>query len=107
MYVRNAHLVSPQLTQWRQFEEEVNPHPSQMAKYFSSPSKSLRSMYSEDEIYYLLGENDSMKRLISEVHTHFTLPTYVSWSSIITNSGTTQAFAYRSSLLRTLLSSLV
>ena len=59
--------VSFQLTQWRQFEEEVNPHPSQMAKYFSSPSKSLRSMYSEDEIYYLLGENDSMKRLISEV----------------------------------------
>ncbi|XP_036426582.1 probable G-protein coupled receptor 156 [Colossoma macropomum] len=62
----NCLLFVPQLTQWRQFEEEVNPHPSQMAKYFSSPSKSLRSMYSEDEIYYLLGENDSMKRLISE-----------------------------------------
>lgn len=38
-----------------------------MAKYFSSPSKSTHSMYSEDEIYYLLGENDSMKRLINEV----------------------------------------
>ncbi|KAG9271690.1 putative G-protein coupled receptor 156 [Astyanax mexicanus] len=62
----NCLLFVPQLTQWRQFEEEVNPHPSQMAKYFSSPSKSLRSMYSEDEVYYLLGENDSMKRLISE-----------------------------------------
>jgi len=55
------------LTQWRQFEEETNSHPSQMAKYFSSPSKSTNSMYSEDEIYYLLGENDSMKRLINEV----------------------------------------
>ncbi|XP_066541927.1 probable G-protein coupled receptor 156 [Hoplias malabaricus] len=62
----NCLLFVPQLMHWRQFEEEENPHPSQMAKYFSSPSKSLRSMYSEDEIYYLLGENDSMKRLISE-----------------------------------------
>uniref|UniRef100_A0A672RJA7 G protein-coupled receptor 156 n=1 Tax=Sinocyclocheilus grahami TaxID=75366 RepID=A0A672RJA7_SINGR len=52
--------------QWRQFEEETNSHSSQMAKYFSSPSKTTHSMYSEDEIYYLLGENDSMKRLISE-----------------------------------------
>lgn len=38
-----------------------------MAKYFSSPSKTTHSMYSKDEVYYLLGENDSMKRLISEV----------------------------------------
>ncbi|XP_050974372.1 probable G-protein coupled receptor 156 [Labeo rohita] len=59
-------LFVPQLTQWRQFEEETNSHPSQMAKYFSSPSKTTHSMYSEDEIYYLLGENDSMKRLINE-----------------------------------------
>ncbi|KAK9969693.1 hypothetical protein ABG768_027845 [Culter alburnus] len=62
----NCLLFVPQLTQWRQFEEETNSHPSQMAKYFSSPSKSTHSMYSEDEIYYLLGENDSMKRLINE-----------------------------------------
>ncbi|XP_056096891.1 probable G-protein coupled receptor 156 [Rhinichthys klamathensis goyatoka] len=62
----NCLLFVPQLTQWRQFEEETNSHPSQMAKYFSSPSKSTNSMYSEDEIYYLLGENDSMKRLINE-----------------------------------------
>ncbi|XP_062391063.1 probable G-protein coupled receptor 156 [Sardina pilchardus] len=59
-------LFVPQLTQWRQFEEEMNPNPSQMSKYFSSPSRSVRSMYSEDEIYYLLGENTSMKRLINE-----------------------------------------
>ncbi|KAG9348775.1 hypothetical protein JZ751_029092 [Albula glossodonta] len=59
-------LFVPQLTQWKQFEDELNPNPSQMAKYFSSPSKSMRSMYSEDEIYYLLGENNSMKRLLTE-----------------------------------------
>ncbi|XP_076120628.1 uncharacterized protein gpr156 [Alosa pseudoharengus] len=59
-------LFVPQLTQWRQFEEEMNPNSSQMSKYFSSPSRSVRSMYSEDEIYYLLGENTSMKRLINE-----------------------------------------
>ncbi|KAB5577339.1 hypothetical protein PHYPO_G00208710 [Pangasianodon hypophthalmus] len=58
----NCLIFVPQLTQWRQFEEDVNPHPSHMAKYFSS--KSLRS--SENDIYYLLGEYDSMKRLISE-----------------------------------------
>ncbi|XP_051564470.1 probable G-protein coupled receptor 156 [Myxocyprinus asiaticus] len=62
----NCLLFVPQLTQWRQFKEETNSHPSQMAKYFSSPSKTTNSMYSEDEIYYLLGENDSMKRLINE-----------------------------------------
>ncbi|KAL2081042.1 hypothetical protein ACEWY4_022895 [Coilia grayii] len=62
----NCLLFVPQLTQCRQFEEEMNPNPSQMSKYFSSPSRSLRSMYSEDEVYYLLGENTSMKRLLNE-----------------------------------------
>ncbi|XP_062861792.1 probable G-protein coupled receptor 156 [Trichomycterus rosablanca] len=62
----NCLMFVPQLTEWRQFEEELNPHAGQMAKYFSSPSRSMRSLYSEDEIYYLLGENNSMKRLISE-----------------------------------------
>lgn len=52
--------------QWRQFEEDQN-NPSQMAKYFSSPSKSQASVYSQDEIYYLLGENNSMKKLLNEV----------------------------------------
>lgn len=55
-----------QLTQWRQFEEDQN-NPSQMAKYFSSPSKSQPSVYSQDEVYYLLGENSSMKKLLNEV----------------------------------------
>ncbi|XP_008296978.1 probable G-protein coupled receptor 156, partial [Stegastes partitus] len=61
----NCMLFVPQLTQWRQFEEDQN-NPSQMAKYFSSPSKSQASVYSQDEIYYLLGENSSMKKLLSE-----------------------------------------
>uniref|UniRef100_A0A3P8RMS3 G protein-coupled receptor 156 n=1 Tax=Amphiprion percula TaxID=161767 RepID=A0A3P8RMS3_AMPPE len=61
----NCMLFVPQLTQWRQFEEDQN-NPSQMAKYFSSPSKSQGSVYSQDEIYYLLGENSSMKKLLNE-----------------------------------------
>ncbi|CAL8322402.1 unnamed protein product [Merluccius merluccius] len=61
----NCLLFVPQLTQCRQFEEE-HSNPSQMAKYFSSPSKSQTSSYSQDEIYYLLGENNSMKKLLNE-----------------------------------------
>ncbi|KAM9851225.1 putative G-protein coupled receptor 156 [Aulostomus maculatus] len=61
----NCMLFVPQLTKWRQFEEDQN-NPSQMAKYFSSPSKSQSSVYSQDEIYFLLGENNSMKKLLSE-----------------------------------------
>ncbi|XP_029558642.1 probable G-protein coupled receptor 156 [Salmo trutta] len=61
----NCMLFVPQLTQWRRFEEEHN-NLSQMAKYFSSPSKSVHSVYSQDEVYYLLGENNSMKRLLNE-----------------------------------------
>ncbi|XP_056292826.1 probable G-protein coupled receptor 156 isoform X2 [Pseudoliparis swirei] len=61
----NCMLFVPQLTQWRQFEEDQN-NPSQMAKYFSSPSKSQPSVYSQDEMYYLLGENNSMKKILNE-----------------------------------------
>ncbi|KAL6100952.1 gpr156 [Pungitius sinensis] len=61
----NCMLFVPQLTQWRQFEEDQN-NPSQMAKYFSSPSKSQPSVYSQDEMYYILGENNSMKKILSE-----------------------------------------
>ncbi|KAJ8246668.1 hypothetical protein GJAV_G00254080 [Gymnothorax javanicus] len=59
-------LFVPQLTQWKQFEDELNPNPSQLAKYFSTPSRSLRSMLSEDQIYSLRGENCSMRRLLTE-----------------------------------------
>ncbi|MGH0130026.1 UNVERIFIED_CONTAM: hypothetical protein FKN15_041016 [Acipenser sinensis] len=62
----NCLVFIPQLTQWKQFADELNQSPRQMAKYFSSPSKSIHSMYSEEEIYCLLGENSSMKRLLTE-----------------------------------------
>lgn len=66
-FISLKYLTCPiQLTQWRQFEEDQN-NPSQMAKYFSSPSKSQPSVYSQDEIFYLLGENSSMKKLLNEV----------------------------------------
>ncbi|XP_078514980.1 putative G-protein coupled receptor 156 [Lissotriton helveticus] len=62
----NCFIFVPQLMQWRQFEEEHNHSIGQMAKFFNSPSKSFRSMYSEEQIYQLLGENNSMKRLLTE-----------------------------------------
>ncbi|XP_040924747.1 probable G-protein coupled receptor 156 [Betta splendens] len=61
----NCMLFVPQLTQWRHFEEDQN-NPNQMAKYFSSPSRSQPSVYSQDEIFYLVGENNSMKKLLNE-----------------------------------------
>uniref|UniRef100_UPI00398F1F90 probable G-protein coupled receptor 156 n=1 Tax=Pristiophorus japonicus TaxID=55135 RepID=UPI00398F1F90 len=62
----NCLIFIPQVRQWKQFEEELSHTPNQMAKYFNSPSKSFRSMYSDEQIYYLLGENNSMKRLLTE-----------------------------------------
>ncbi|XP_041066816.1 probable G-protein coupled receptor 156 [Carcharodon carcharias] len=62
----NCLIFLPQVRQWKQLEEELSHTPNQMAKYFNSPSKSFRSMYSDDQIYYLLGENNSMKRLLTE-----------------------------------------
>ncbi|XP_053313912.1 probable G-protein coupled receptor 156 [Spea bombifrons] len=62
----NCLVFIPQLLQWRQFEEEQSNSVVQMAKYFNSPSKSFRSMYSEEQIYQLLGENTSMRRLLTE-----------------------------------------
>ncbi|XP_078088027.1 putative G-protein coupled receptor 156 [Mustelus asterias] len=62
----NCLIFLPQVRQWKQFEEELSHTPNQMAKYFTSPSKSFCSMYSDDQIYYLLGENNSMKRLLTE-----------------------------------------
>ncbi|MEE6521399.1 hypothetical protein FKM82_019576 [Ascaphus truei] len=62
----NCLVFIPQLLQWRQFEEEQSPSIIQMAKYFNSPNKSFRSMYSEEQIYHVLGENTSMKRLLTE-----------------------------------------
>ncbi|KAM3935808.1 putative G-protein coupled receptor 156 [Leptodactylus fuscus] len=59
-------IFIPQLLQWKQLEEEPSQSNAHMAKYFHSPCKSMRSMYSEEQIYHLLGENTSMRRLLTE-----------------------------------------
>ncbi|NXN08198.1 GP156 protein, partial [Indicator maculatus] len=61
----NCFIFVPQLKQWKAFEEE-NQTISHMAKYFTSPSRSCRSVYSEDQLYQLIGEKNSMKRLLTE-----------------------------------------
>lgn len=55
-----------QLKQWKAFEEESQTM-SHMAKYFTSPSRSCHSVYSEEQLYQLIGEKNSMKRLLTEV----------------------------------------
>ncbi|XP_059824445.1 probable G-protein coupled receptor 156 isoform X2 [Hypanus sabinus] len=62
----NCLIFIPQVRQWKKFDEELNHTPNQMSKYFNSPSKTFRSMYSDEQIYHLLGENNSMKRLLTE-----------------------------------------
>ncbi|KAM7128467.1 putative G-protein coupled receptor 156 isoform 4-T5 [Ciconia maguari] len=57
--------VSLRLKQWKAFEEESQTV-SHMAKYFTSPSRSCRSVYSEEQLYQLIGEKNSMKRLLTE-----------------------------------------
>ncbi|NXI56554.1 GP156 protein, partial [Chloroceryle aenea] len=61
----NCFIFVPQLKQWKAFEEESQAM-SHMAKYFSSPSRSCRSVYSEEQLYQLIGEKNSMKRLLTE-----------------------------------------
>ncbi|NXJ30234.1 GP156 protein, partial [Dicrurus megarhynchus] len=61
----NCFIFVPQLKQWKDFEEESQTT-SHMAKYFTSPSRSCRSVYSEDQLYQLIGEKNSMKRLLTE-----------------------------------------
>ncbi|XP_008936244.1 PREDICTED: probable G-protein coupled receptor 156, partial [Merops nubicus] len=61
----NCFIFVPQLKQWKAFEEESQTV-SHMAKYFSSPSRSCRSAYSEEQLYQLIGEKNSMKRLLTE-----------------------------------------
>uniref|UniRef100_A0A8C3SBN3 G protein-coupled receptor 156 n=1 Tax=Chelydra serpentina TaxID=8475 RepID=A0A8C3SBN3_CHESE len=62
----NCFIFVPQLRQWKAFEEEQNQTISHMAKYFTSPSKSFHSMYSEEQICQLIGEKNSMQRLLTE-----------------------------------------
>ncbi|NWV24047.1 GP156 protein, partial [Origma solitaria] len=61
----NCCIFVPQLKQWKDFEEESQTM-SHMAKYFTSPSRSCRSVYSEEQLYQLIGEKNSMKRLLTE-----------------------------------------
>ncbi|XP_073165634.1 probable G-protein coupled receptor 156 isoform X6 [Lepidochelys kempii] len=58
--------ASLRLRQWKAFEEEQHQTISHMAKYFTSPSKSFLSMYSEEQICQLIGEKNSMQRLLTE-----------------------------------------
>ncbi|XP_043394671.1 probable G-protein coupled receptor 156 isoform X2 [Chelonia mydas] len=59
-------ILGFKLRQWKVFEEEQNQTISHMAKYFTSPSKSFLSMYSEEQICQLIGEKNSMQRLLTE-----------------------------------------
>nr|XP_047903572.1 probable G-protein coupled receptor 156 isoform X3 [Anser cygnoides] len=61
----NCFIFVPQLRQWKAFEEESQTL-SHMAKYFTSPSRSCHSVYSEEQLYQLIGEKNSMKRLLTE-----------------------------------------
>ncbi|XP_040516336.1 probable G-protein coupled receptor 156 isoform X5 [Gallus gallus] len=58
-------ILGFKLRQWKTFEEE-NQTLSHMAKYFSSPSRSYHSVYSEEQLYQLIGEKNSMKQLLTE-----------------------------------------
>ncbi|XP_019404257.1 PREDICTED: probable G-protein coupled receptor 156 isoform X2 [Crocodylus porosus] len=62
----NCFVFVPQLRHWKSFEEEESQTINHMAKYFNSPSKSFLSMYSEEQIYQLIGEKNSMRRLLTE-----------------------------------------
>ncbi|XP_027724227.1 probable G-protein coupled receptor 156 [Vombatus ursinus] len=61
----NCFIFIPQLKQWKPFDEE-NQTVGHMAKYFNSPSKSFYTPYSEEQIYHLIGEKNSMKKLLTE-----------------------------------------
>ncbi|XP_032487547.1 probable G-protein coupled receptor 156 isoform X3 [Phocoena sinus] len=53
------------LKQWKAFEEE-NQTIRRMAKYFSTPSKSLHTQYGEEQSCHVRGEKNSMERLLTE-----------------------------------------
>uniref|UniRef100_A0A8C0A3Y7 G protein-coupled receptor 156 n=1 Tax=Bos mutus grunniens TaxID=30521 RepID=A0A8C0A3Y7_BOSMU len=61
----NCFIFIPQLKQWKAFEEE-NQTIRRMAKYFSTPSKSLHTQYGEEQNCHIRGEKNSMERLLTE-----------------------------------------
>nr|XP_008116564.1 PREDICTED: probable G-protein coupled receptor 156 isoform X2 [Anolis carolinensis] len=65
----NCLIFIPQIRQWKTFEKQKDDA-SHMAKYFTSSSKNLQStMYSDEEIYQLLGEKNSMIQQLAEKNT--------------------------------------
>ncbi|XP_060615747.2 probable G-protein coupled receptor 156 [Anolis sagrei] len=65
----NCLIFIPQIRQWKTFEKQKDDA-SYMAKYFTSSSKNLQStMYSDEEIYQLLGEKNSMIHQLAEKNT--------------------------------------
>ncbi|KAG5215822.1 hypothetical protein JEQ12_001398 [Ovis aries] len=61
----NCFIFIPQLKQWKAFEDE-NQTIRRMAKYFSTPSKSLHTQYGEEQNCHIRGEKNSMERLLTE-----------------------------------------
>ncbi|XP_051006390.1 probable G-protein coupled receptor 156 [Acomys russatus] len=61
----NCCVFLPQLKQWKAFEGE-NQTIRRMAKYFSTPSKSLHSPFDEDQNCHLRDEKSCMERLLTE-----------------------------------------
>ncbi|XP_029141907.1 probable G-protein coupled receptor 156, partial [Protobothrops mucrosquamatus] len=65
----NCLIFIPQIRQWKTFEkQEVDT--SNMAKYFTGSNKNFHStMYSDEEIYQLLGEKNTMVQQLAEKDT--------------------------------------
>ncbi|MBZ3880302.1 putative G-protein coupled receptor 156 [Sciurus carolinensis] len=61
----NCFIFIPQLKQWKAFEGE-NQTIRHMAKYFSTPSKSLHTQFDDEQTCHLRGEKSSMERLLTE-----------------------------------------
>ncbi|XP_015333944.1 probable G-protein coupled receptor 156 [Marmota marmota marmota] len=61
----NCFIFIPQLKQWKAFEGE-NQTIRHMAKYFSTPSKSLHTQFGDEQNCHLRGEKSSMERLLTE-----------------------------------------
>nr|XP_034953353.1 probable G-protein coupled receptor 156 isoform X2 [Zootoca vivipara] len=65
----NCLIFIPQVRKWKAFEKQKDDI-NNMAKYFTSSSKNFHStMYSDEEIYQLLGEKNSMMQQLVEKDT--------------------------------------
>ncbi|XP_026569129.1 probable G-protein coupled receptor 156 [Pseudonaja textilis] len=65
----NCLIFIPQIRQWKTFEKQ-EADTSNMAKYFTGSNKNFHStMYSDEEIYQLLGEKNTMMQQLAEKDT--------------------------------------